>query len=400
MSETPPMQGTCDTRFSHVRDAFAANFERHGDVGAAVCVYIHGKPVVDLWGGYADHARSRPWKRDTIVNVASTSKGIVALCAHVLVDRGLLDLESPVARYWPEFSQAGKERIPVRWLLSHRAGLPAFRHKLSAQALYDWPALIGELERTEPWWEPGTCHGYHVYTYGHLVGEVIRRITGKTVGQFLQAEITAPLGADFYIGVPESEDHRVAEVLPPPPAPPGETTLWQMLRRDPSSLGHRAFFNPPRPPGDTNTRAWRAAEIPAANGHTTARGLARIYAALAQRGELDGVQLLSPSVIDAAITEQSFGLDAVLPFITRFGQGFMLTLPGQPSHPNGGLQRFGPNPRAFGHPGAGGSVGFADPDADVGFGYVMNQFQWDTERHPDWRAANLVDAVYASLKAK
>src|SRR2546427_10355383 len=211
---TIQIQGKCDSRFMAVRDAFAENFTAHGEVGAAVCVYVDGQPVVDLWGGYADAARSKPWDQHTIVSVASTTKGMVALCAHLLVERGLLDLDAPVARYWPAVAQAGKETLPLRWLLSHRAGLPAVRRDMPPQSLYDWHAFTGALAETEPWWEPGTQHGYHALTFGHLVGEVIRRVSGKSVGQFFRAEVAGPLGADFFIGVPEAEDARAAEVLP------------------------------------------------------------------------------------------------------------------------------------------------------------------------------------------
>ena len=388
MTTTLRLQGKCDPRFTAVRDAFADNFTKRDDVGAAVCVYMDGKPVVDLWGGFADAARTRPWGKDTIVSVASTTKGMVALCTHMLVERGLLDLDAPVARYWPEFAQAGKDTIPLRWLLGHRAGLPAIRRDLPPQSLYDWHTITAALAETVPWWEPGTQHGYHAMTFGHLVGEVIRRVTGKSVGQFLRAEVTGPLGADFFIGVPEEEDARAAEVLPDPPPLPGDTTMWEVLLRDPMSMAGRAFLNPPRTPEIVNTRAWRAAEIPAGNGHTTARALARIYGALAHGGTLEGVHLLHPPTIEAAIVEQSCGLDAILQFPTRFGLGFMLPTPERP---------FGPNPRAFGHPGRGGSIGFADVDGGIGFGYVTNQYKTGTLRNPDLRWPTLVEAVYAAL---
>ncbi len=391
MTTTAQIQGQCDPRFTAVRQAFAENFEKRGDVGAAVCVYVEGKPVVDLWGGYANAARTRPWDHNTVASVASTTKGMVAICAHMLVERGLLDLDAPAARYWPEFAQAGKATIPVRWLLSHRAGLPAIRRDMPPQSLYDWHVFTGVLAETAPWWEPGTRHGYHALTFGHLVGEVIRRISGKSVGQFFRAEVAGPLAADFFIGVPEAEDTRAAEILPDPPPRPGDTTMWEVLLRDPTSMASRAFLNPPRTPEVVNTRAWRAAEIPAGNGHTTARALARIYGALACGGTLDGIRLLQPATIDAAIVEQSAGLDAILSFPTRFGLGFMLTLPERP---------FGPNPRAFGHPGRGGSIGFADLDGGIGFGYVVNQYQTGTLRNPDLRWPTLVEAVYASLGSK
>jgi CubicO group peptidase (beta-lactamase class C family) len=394
------IDGRCDPRFMAVREAFTENFAKRGDVGAAVCVYLEGKPVVDLWGGYADAARSRPWGQNTIVNVASTTKGMVALCAHILVERGLLDVDAPVARYWPEFAQANKADIPVRWLLSHRAGLPATRRDIPAQSLYDWHVITQALAETTPWWTPGTQHGYHAMTFGYLVGEVIRRVSGKSVGQFFRAEVAGPLGADFFIGVPESEDARVAEILPDPPPLPGDRTIWEVIKRDPTSMAARAFSHLPRDSEVRNTRAWRAAEIPASNGHTTAQALARIYGALADGGVLNGIHLLRPSTIDAAIVEQSFGPDAILPFPTRFGLGFALTMPEGARDPSAGIATFGPNPRAFGHQGAGGSVGFADLDARIGFGYVMNQFQTGTARNPDLRWGTLVKAVYMSLGAK
>jgi CubicO group peptidase (beta-lactamase class C family) len=383
------IDGHCDPRFTTVRERFLANFTERGDAGAAVCVYLDGVRVVDCWGGHADAARARPFGPDTIVSVASTTKGMVALCAHMLAERGKLDLDAPVARYWPEFARARKQDIPVRWLLSHRAGLPAIRHPLPAEALFDWSAITGALAEMEPWWKPGTAHGYHAITYGHLVGEVIRRVDGRTVGAFLRDEVAGPLRADFFIGVPPEADARAAEVLPPPPT--GEATIWDTLLADPESISGRTFLNPPRTPDLVNTRAWRAAEIPAANGHASARGVARIYAALARGGELDGVRLLAPPTIERAVEEQSRGRDAVLTLPTRFAAGFMLGMPG-------GIFDCGPGRRTFGHPGRGGSIGFADPDARIGFGYVTNQYVTGTAQHPDRRVRHLVDAVYAALR--
>ncbi|MBI4566806.1 MAG: beta-lactamase family protein [Planctomycetes bacterium] len=393
MTPAPAMEGACDPRFEAVREAFAHNFAARGDVGAAVCVYVAGKPVVDLWGGFADRARARRWERDTMACVASTTKGMTALCALMLAERGLLDLDAPVARYWPEFGQAGKERIPVRWLLSHRAGLPAPRRAMAPESLFDWAAFTGALAAAEPWWEPGTTHGYHATTFGFLVGEVARRVAGESVGRFFRREVAARLSADFFIGVPEGEDGRAAEILPEPPAPRGEPTLWDLLLADRESLSARAFLNPPRSPGEMNSRAWRAAEIPGSNGHATARALARVYAALAAGGVLDTVRLLAPETIAAALVEQSYGPDAVLLIPTRFGSGFMLTMPESAV----AAQTFGPNPRSFGHPGRGGSIGFADPDANLGFGYVMNQYLAGTARHPDLRWVALAKAAYAAL---
>jgi CubicO group peptidase (beta-lactamase class C family) len=268
------------------------------------------------------------------------------------------------------------------------------------QALYDWHAFTSALAAETPWWTPGTQHGYHALTFGYLVGEVIRRVSGTSVGQFFRAEVAEPLRADFFIGVPASADARAAEILPDLPPPGGETTVGDMSLRDPASMANRAFANPPRGPEVRNSRAWRAAEIPAGNGHTTARALARIYGALASSGVLDGIHLLHPSTIDAAIVEQSFGPDAVLSFPTRFGLGFGLTMPKQAEGAGAGVPPFGPNPRAFGHPGVGGSIGFADLDGRLGFGYVMNQYQTGTPRHPDFRWVTLVEAAYKSLGAQ
>ena len=384
------IDGHCEPRFTAVREQFFRNFTERGDVGAAVCVYLDGVPVVDCWGGHADRARTRPWTADTIVSVASTTKGMVALCAHMLAERGKLDLDAPAARYWPELARAGKAHIPVRWLLSHRAGLPAIRRTLPAGALFDWTAMTEAIAETAPWWTPGERHGYHAITFGHLIGEVVRRVDGRSVGAFLRAEVTGPLRADFFIGVPGEVDARAAEVLAPPPPPAGEATIWDTILADPESVSGRTFLNPPRPPDLVNTRAWRAAEIPAANGHGSARGVARVYAALARGGELDGVRLLAPAAIEGAIAEQARGRDAVLTVPTRFASGFMLGLPG-------GLFDCGPGRRSFGHPGRGGSIGFADPDARVGFGYVTNQYLTGTARHPDRRVASLVDALYGAL---
>lgn len=400
MNTLSQIEGQFDPRFKAVREIFAENFAKRHEVGAAVCVYLAGKSVVDLWGGYADVTRTRLWNRDTIVNVASTTKGMVALCAHILVERGLLDLNAPVAHYWPEFVQANKAQIPVRWLLSHRAGLPAIRQDMPQHSLFNWQTFIQALEETEPWWVPGTQHGYHALTFGYLVGEVIRRISGKSVGQFLHTEVAEPLGADFFIGVPEAQDTRAAVTIPDLPPLPGDKTILDKILSDPTSMTTRVFTNPSRGPDVRNTRAWRAAEIPATNGHTTARALARIYGTLANGGMLDGIRLLQPTTIDAAIVEQASGPDAVLSFPTRFGLGFMLTVPKHWDQTGYAFPPFGPNPRTFGHPGAGGSVGFADLDAQIGFGYVMNQYQTGTPQNPDFRWTKLVKAIYKSLDAK
>ena len=382
------VQGQCDSRFSAVEDAFRENFASRDEVGSSAAVYLGGKLVVDLWGGYADAARTRPWERDTIVTVYSTTKGMTAICAHRLADQGKLDLDAPVARYWPEFAQAGKSDLPVSYLLSHRAGLPAVQAPVPPEAMFDWDRMTTELAAQKPWWEPGTKHGYHAITYGWLVGEVVKRITGKSLGAYFREEIAGPLGLDFHIGFGPEHDARTAQMIAAPPPPPGETdTLQELMSQDPESMTAKALTNPAFTPGVTdNTREWRASEIPAANGHANGRSIARAYAALSLDGELDGVRVMSSGAIDRAIVEQSNGMDAVLDVPTRFGLGFMLsseTFPMEPAK------------RAFGHAGAGGSMGIADPEAGIGFGYAMNQMR--TEAGDDYRYVNLLKAVYASL---
>jgi CubicO group peptidase (beta-lactamase class C family) len=382
------INGECDPRFARVRDKFTQNFEQRGEVGAAASVVVDGRCVVDLWAGHADQAKTRPWNRETIVNVWSTTKGLCAMCAHRLADQGKLDFDAPVAKYWPEFAQGGKGSLPVSYLLNHKAGLAAIRTPLAADDIFSWEKVTSELARQEPWWNPGTKHGYHAITFGWLVGELVRRISGKSLGTYFRDEIAKPLGAEAYIGIGPEFDARVADIIYAPEPKPGERNLFADIMKDPASVGAMALFNPPTmfQQATTNSRAWRGAEIPGANGHANARGLARIYGALARGGEVDGVRLFGPREIERCYTEQSKGQDAVLPLTTRFGLGFMLSQPGA---------QMGPNADTFGHPGAGGSLGFADPDAKVGFGYAMNQMS--TEPLLDPRAAALIDAVYASL---
>src|SRR5258708_31102861 len=220
------IEGTCDPRFERVREVFADSFANGIEVGAAVAATLDGKPIIDLWGGYADKAKTRPWTRDTLVNVYSTTKGLAAICAHRLVDQGLLDLDAPVAQYWPEFAQAGKDKIPVNYLLSHRAGLPAVRKQLPLDAYSNWPVMCAALAEQEPWWEPGTKHGYHALTFGYLVGEVIRRITDKTPGTYLRDEIAGPLELDLHIGLDAKDDARTGDMIAMPPPGPGEPNLF------------------------------------------------------------------------------------------------------------------------------------------------------------------------------
>jgi CubicO group peptidase (beta-lactamase class C family) len=382
------IHGVCDSRLQGVRDAFAENFAQGAEVGATVAATVDGKLVVDLWAGHADAARTRPWTRDTIVDIASSTKGLTTICAHRLVDAGLLDLEAPVARYWPEFAQAGKATIPVHFLLSHRAGLPAIDEHLPTEALYDWNRMTSALAAQKPWWEPGTRHGYHIFTFGYLIGEVVRRITGKSVGTYFREEVAEPLGLDCHIGLAAEHDARVAEFIAVPPPPAGQSDVLAALLKQAGPMVEKAHLNPPWTFADRNTRAWRAAEIPAGNAHTTARALARVYGALACGGEVDGVRVMSAASIERARTVQDTGPDAVLFGLpTRFGLGFSL--------PSNGVGFGAASASAFGCPGGGGSIGFADPEARVGFGYVMNQAQ--DAMPPDPRALRLIDALYASL---
>ena len=389
MQATVSIEGRCDPRFRAVEDVFRENFDRFGEVGASMAVLVDGDPVVDLWGGHMDPARTKAWERDTIVNVWSTTKGIVATCIHRLADQRLLDLDAPVANYWPEFAQAGKETLSVRYLLSHQAGLPAIRELLPVGSAFKWDVMTDALAGQEPWWEPGTKHGYHAFTYGWLLGEVLRRITGETLGTYFRKQIAEPLGLDFHIGLGPENDARTAEIISAELPQPGETNFVMDMLKDPQSISFKVLANPPDlfTPGVVNTREWRAAEIPAANGHANARAVARLYGALARGGELDGVQVLRPETIERATVEQASGPDEVLGLNLRPALGFVLTSPDA---------QLGPNPRAFGHSGAGGSLGFADPDAKVGFGYAMNRMlQENTLTDPRW--APLIDAVYASL---
>ena len=258
------INGECDPRFSRVRDTFIQNFEQRGEVGAATSIVVDGRCVVDLWAGHADQAKTRPWNRDTIVNVWSTTKGLCAMCAHRLADQGKLDFDAPVAKYWPEFAQGGKGSIPVSALLNHQAGLAAIRTPLAPDDIFSWEKVTGELARQEPWWNPGTKHGYHAITFGWLVGEVVRRISGKSLGTYFRDEIAKPLGAEAYIGIGPEFDARVAEIIYAPAPKPGEPNLFADIMKDPASVGAMALFNPPTTfqQATTNSRAWRAPKSP------------------------------------------------------------------------------------------------------------------------------------------
>jgi CubicO group peptidase (beta-lactamase class C family) len=382
------IHGLCDERFSPVRDAFARNFEELGDVGAAVAVTIDGKPVIDLWGGVVDKETMDPWRQDTLVTVYSTTKGMTTICAHRLVEQGLLDLNAPVAKYWPEFTQAGKAEVPVHMLLSHRVGLPTVSDEVPEGAVFDWNKMTDVLARQKPFWEPGTKHGYHGLTFGWLVGEVVRRISGKSLGTFFRDEVALPLGLDFHIGVDPKHDARIATMytaIAPMEVARQLEQLQQEVRERMSAdlLAARANISIQ---GAHNSEAWRRSELPAANGHSDARSLAKVYGALACGGGLDGGDVLSPESIARATIEQAAGPDVMLPYPTRFAQGFWLSSDGN----------MGPHPGNFGHPGAGGSVGFADPERRIGFGYVMNQMKVGLQGEAT-TSRSLINALYSLL---
>jgi CubicO group peptidase (beta-lactamase class C family) len=363
-----------------VRDAFLANFAEHGEVGAAVAVYVDGAPAVDLWGGLADRRRERPWEQDAVVPVFSSTKGVTAVAANLAVERGLLDPDAAVASVWPEFAAAGKEAITVRQVLSHQAGLPLVEGVFTLDEALSWRPVVDALARQAPLWEPGTQHGYHMRTYGWLVGELLRRTTGRSAGRFVRDEIADPLDLDIWIGLPEEIEPRVARVIPP------ETSLREVLAPFGESLLLARVFSNPSGLFDYddmwNSRALHACELPSSNGIGDARSFARLYASLIGDG-VDGRRTLQPATVDAAITEQVRGPDAVISVESAFGLGFML-----------GSSFGAANPSScFGHAGAGGSLAFADPASGIAFGYVMNDLRFDAG---DPRSEGLVRAVRAA----
>jgi CubicO group peptidase (beta-lactamase class C family) len=389
VADAPPILGSCDERFAGVRDALGDNFAEHDELGAAVAIAVEGTLVVDIWAGWKDRDRTQPWERDTLVDVFSVGKAMAALCVLILVERGQVELEAPVSRYWPEFAANGKGEVTVRMLLCHRAGVPAIRRLLPELAMYDWNLMAAALAEEEPWWELGARHGYHANTFGFLTGELVRRVSGQSIGPFFRDEVADLLDADFHFGIGPEHDSRIADYLFEEESSQFAEERQQLLDgdQDQQFLFSRVYMNPPGMSGlgTVNTRAWRAAEIPSANGHATARAVARIYSALALGGALDGSRLLHAETIEQAIAEASSGTDFVLGRPSRFGLGFQLTQP---------ERSLGPNPRGFGHFGAGGSLGFADPDARLAFAYTMNRSgpRWQNPRN---RA--LIDATYASL---
>ncbi|MER7739849.1 serine hydrolase domain-containing protein [Streptomyces sp. NPDC096538] len=382
------VHGTVAEGFEPVREAFARNFERLGERGAALAVYRDGHRVVDLWGGTKDVDGTGPWQRDTAQVVRSATKGVAAAVLLMLHERGLLDLDAPVGRYWPEFKAHGKEGVLVRHVLGHRAGLPVLDRPLSFAEATDPTRAAEALAAQAPVWEPGTDHGYHALTYGWLVDELVRRVTGRGAGEWIAGEIAAPLGLDLWVGLPDAEAHRVGragKVEGPEPsgalrARPKRSVTAAYV--DPSSLTRRAFAAI-EPSPDHNDPAFRAAALPAANGIATADGLARFYASLI--GPVDGTRLLEAATVERARAEESAGPDRVLVVGTRFGLGYMLHGSASPLLAAG----------SFGHPGRGGSLGFADPESGVALGYVTNGFRRTVTADP--RAQALIRSVRECL---
>lgn len=401
MAPSPEIHGDVADGFEPARAAFAENFAKRGEIGASFCAFRQGERVVDLWAGKADKASGREWRDDTLAILFSSTKGLAATCCLMLADRGLLDYESPVARYWPEFGQAGKAAITVRQLMNHRAGLCAIDRPLSLSDLADPSVVSAALETQEPLWEPGTAQGYHGVTFGLYVGELFRRITGSSIGTFLRDEVAGPLGADIHLGLPEREDPRVATLytvgaterifraIPYVLFNPGvvERRLVGALMKKDSDTA-RAFRNPAelgtKGVNNFNLPAVRRLELPWANAFGTARGLATMYSALACGGAMGDVRLVSSEAIDAVRPRQTFGQDRVLHKPLGWSQGFIK----EETH------LFSPNEHSFGHPGAGGAIGFCDPDRGLAWAYVMNRMDFRL-RSP--RAIALSHALYRCI---
>jgi CubicO group peptidase (beta-lactamase class C family) len=376
------VHGWVEPGFEAVREAFAANFDRRADVGAACSVYRRGRAVADLWGGLADRTAGRAWAEDTLALVFSATKGVTAICVNRLAERGELDLDAPIARVWPEFAARGKERITPRDVLCHRAGLAAVDGELTLAEVLAWDPVVASIAAQAPQWEPGTAHGYHARSFGWILGELVRRTTGRSLGHWLADEVAKPLGLELWIGLPASRLRRAARIVPPAG---GSDRVAELLGS--SSLTARVMNGPAdlfRYDEMWNRADLLAAEMPSSNGVADARSLARLYAAAI--GPVDGVRLLAPATVAAASVPHSEGPDRVILLPSRFGLGFALP------------PFLGPacGPASFGHPGAGGSLAFADPEAEIAFAYVMNEMRFGLE--PDLRSADLVAAVYASLR--
>jgi CubicO group peptidase (beta-lactamase class C family) len=393
MTSTVPIGGTCDPRFGAVRANFERNFTHDNEVGAAVAVWVDGDLVVNLWGGYADTKRRRLWRENTLASIFSGSKGLTSTCLHLLADRGEIDLQAPVAQYWPEFAQAGKGDITVAMVLGHRSGVIAPRTRLHWSEVTDWDRVCDALAASEPWWKPGTAQGYHMVAFGFVLGEVVRRVTGRTLGQYLRTEIAEPMGIDVHIGLPASEHHRCAEMINKPHirdvlANGGAPGHPKSLDEHPmAGLSAAMGFVPDDELGSNDIRTWRIAEFPGTNAHVSALGLATFYNGLAQEKVLGREQLER-----VRVSQGGFDPDVVLgPRVADhgWGLGYMLNQRGVA----------GPNLRSFGHGGSGGSYGFVDLEHRIGYAYVMNYFD-ATKCNADPRTTALSDEVYRVLGAR
>jgi CubicO group peptidase (beta-lactamase class C family) len=367
-----PLAGRLDPRFAPVWDAFADNFARGEEGGASFAVYVDGKPAIDLWGGFRDIAQTQPWRENTICNAMSVGKAMAATCLHVLIDRGQVELDAPVARYWPEFAANGKENLLVRWVLDHRSGLPLLTDDLWPGAMYDWDAMTKALAAQAPLWPPGTQPAYHIRTFGFLVGEIIRRVTGKRFGQFYRDEVAKPFNIDFQFSVDPADFPRCAEFIARPEGAP----------QDPNSLFARAGRQWPVPL-DYNADAFRRAEVPSSNGHGNARAVARFYSIHANGGSFEGKTLLSRKAVDIARAEQYWGKEAVIGRNNRQALGYLLNSPQFP---------IGPGNQSYGQSGMGGAMGMCDPERGLALGYVMNKMHAVSNIGP--RIMRLIEAVY------
>lgn len=371
------ISGTVPARFAAVKDAMAANFAAGEELGVRFTLVEAGDVVLDLWAGHADRARTQPFDERTLTPIFSTTKAIAALLVARLVDQGGLAYDQAVADVWPEFAQAGKGSVTVEQMLSHQAGLPGFPEPMPPSDWFDWNLICGRLAAMAPLWPPGTACGYHPITFGYLAGELFRRVDGRTIGTALREDIGEPFGLDLWIGLPDSEFDRVADLQRPSALPDfGEI----------NTATRAAFLTPWSSPAGRGQAEWRRAEIPSANGHATAEALARLMGALADDGWLDGESILSPALIAEAARERIRGQDLVLPFVMSWGAGFMR---------NEVLHPWGPGDRTFGHSGWGGSCAFADPDRKLAGAYVMNK--QSNQLLGDDRARRLIEAAYAAL---
>lgn len=374
------IEGRCDERFSTVREAFESNFTDRGDIGASFAATLEGEYVIDIWGGHQDAERTRPWQEDTIINVYSTTKTMTFISALILADRGQLDLDAPVAKYWPEFAANGKEDVRVKHLLSHSAGLPGFSRPFTPEELYDWDLACADLAAQETWWKPGTQSGYHAVTQGHLIGEVIRRISGRSFGTFFREEVADKVGADFHVGVDPKHFSRIADLVP------AKTESALLGQIDPTTIPGRVLANLNLKLEETRTDGWRKAEIPASNGHGNARSVVRAQTAMANGGSAFGVELLSAAGVKRALEPQIEGTDVCLGLPVTFGMGYALPSAMIPISPNANTLWWG---------GAGGSTIVIDTDAHLCFSYVMNQM--DNNIVGDPRSMSLGNALYECL---